>query len=243
MQMQEEVELEVFREFVAASGLAVRPGAITHRHPPEPDITCEIEGEGTVGFEVTELIDHGFMERLDLMGKTQKALMNFWRTDISLEQSTEFQRKYAHALLHFRFGSNVGFNKRRAAFVQIFDALLAIPDDFTGEALRLDPKLLPVLEVVSIRRASFVGPMLDVDNFGWLGDPTKTTISKKLSKKYASDYPIDLLAYVDWDILPPAGAWKAAAEEAAEALPASQLRRIWVFDRSKKQVLYVNPEG
>jgi len=237
MQMQEEVELKVFREFVAASGLAVRPGTITHRHPPEPDITCEVEGEGTVGFEITELIDFGFMERLDLMGKTQKALMDFWWTALPSEQSTEFRRKYAHALLHFRFGSTVGLNKRRAAFARIFDALLVIPDDFTGDALRFDPGFLPVLEVVSIRRGSFVGPMLDVDNFGWIGDPTETTISKKLSKTYACDYPIDLLAYVDWDILPPEGAWKASAEEAAKALLTSQLRRIWVFDRCKQQVL------
>ena len=243
IQTQEESELEVFCEFVASSGLPVRRGTLMHRDPPEPDITCEIEGEGLVGFEITELIDHKFLARLDLMANTQKALVDFWQTALPLAQSAEFRRMYGHALLHFRFGSNVGHNERRAAFARIFEAMLALPDDFTGDALRLDTRFLPVLEVVYIRRGSFVGPALDVDNFGWIGDPTQTTILNKLSKTYACDYPIDLLAYVDWDILPPEGAWKAAAEEAAEALRASQLRRIWVFDRTKKQVLYVNPEA
>jgi hypothetical protein len=242
MHTQAEIELEVFCEFTNASGLPIRFETISHRSPPEPDIVCEIIGEGLVGFDITELIDHRFMAGLDLMAKTQTALRDFWQSALSSTQSSAFRRKYGNALLHFRFGSNVGDIQRRAAFGPIFEALLAVPDGFVGDALRLDPRFLPVLEVVSVRRGSFMGPAIDVDNFSWIGDPTQTAISKKLSKTYHCDYPIDLLAYVDWDILPPEAAWKAAAHEAADGLSESQLRRIWVFDRTKKQVLYVNPE-
>lgn len=241
MRSQAEIELEVFREFADASGLPIRLETISHGSPREPDIVCEIVGEGLVGFEITELIDHEFMAGLNLMAKTQTALQDFWQSALPSTQSSTFRRKYGNALLHFRFGSNVGDIKRRAGFGPIFEALLALPDGFVGDALRLDPRFLPVLEVVSVRRG-IVGPAIDVDNFRWIGDPTQTAISKKLSKTYRCDYPIDLLAYVDWDILPPEAAWKAAADEAADGLSDSQLRRIWVFDRTKKQVLYVNPE-
>ena len=66
-------------------------------------------------------------------------------------------------------------------------------------------------------------------------------MSKKLSKSYQCAYPVELLAYIDWDLMPPEGVWKASINDAA-TLEGSQIRRVWVFDRMKKQILYVNPE-
>lgn len=82
---------------------------------------------------------------------------------------------------------------------------------------------------------------MDVDSFGWLGDPTNDALSKKLGKTYGCACPVELLAYVDWDLLPPEGAWKAAADEAIVDLESSQIRRVWIFHRTKKEVVYVHP--
>ena len=53
---------------------------------------------------------------------------------------------------------------------------------------------------------------------------------------------MELLAYVDWNLLPPEGAWKEAAKRAADKLSESQFRRIWVFGVEKKEILYVHPK-
>ena len=52
-------ELAVFQEFAQRSGLSVVPGSIENRNPPEPDILCEIEGEGPMAFELAEFVDEG----------------------------------------------------------------------------------------------------------------------------------------------------------------------------------------
>lgn len=238
---QAETELQVFREFAVAVAVAVeRPilvETISHGEPHEPDIVCEVAGEGSVGFELTELVDFAFMARLDLGEKTHKALVQFWKEGLSESQSESFRKKYKNAFLYFCFGSEVRLLKRKALFPIIFEELLALPDDFIGKALRYDKRFLPTLELVSVFRGLSVGPNIQLSNFGWLGDPTEDTISNKLSKTYQCAYPVELLAYIHWDVLPPEGVWKASLEKAATALKDSQFKRLWVLDRTRQQVL------
>jgi len=53
------VELErwAFDEFARHARLPIRPGSVESRRPPEPDILCEVEGDGPVAYELVELID------------------------------------------------------------------------------------------------------------------------------------------------------------------------------------------
>ena len=50
-------ELEVFHEFAHRCGLSIVSGSIENREPPQPDIYCEIEGEGPMAFELAEFAD------------------------------------------------------------------------------------------------------------------------------------------------------------------------------------------
>jgi hypothetical protein len=53
-------ELDVFlgfAEFAAHEGLDVTPGSAMNRRPPEPDILCQVAGEGLVAFELVEIVD------------------------------------------------------------------------------------------------------------------------------------------------------------------------------------------
>ena len=52
-----ERELKVFEEFRKRSGLPIDPESVKNREPPEPDIYCEIEGCGSVAFELSSLIN------------------------------------------------------------------------------------------------------------------------------------------------------------------------------------------
>jgi hypothetical protein len=56
-----------------------------------------------------------------------------------------------------------------------------------------------------IRRGKLVGPIHDVDSSGWLGDSTYEAFSKKFAKTYECDNPIELLAHIETDRLPPDG--------------------------------------
>ena len=238
---QAETELQVFQEFAAAVERPILVETISSRKPPEPDIVCEVAGEGSVGFELTELVDFAFMARLDLGEKTHKALVQFWKEKLSESQSESFRTKYKNSSLYFRFGSEGGLLKRKALFHVIFEELLALPNGFIGEVLRYDKRFLPTLELVRVSQSLSVGPNIQLSNFGWTGDPTEDTISHKLSKIYQCTYPVELLAYIHWDVLPPEGAWRASLEKVATALKDSQFRRLWVFDRSRQQVLAILP--
>ena len=58
---QKDFERDVFSSFADVATFRVVPGSIENRDPPEPDIICETEEYGRVGFELTELIDQYFM--------------------------------------------------------------------------------------------------------------------------------------------------------------------------------------
>lgn len=240
---QAEKERAVFLEFVPASGLTIDPESVKSRNPPAPDIVCEISGRGRVGFELTELIDQDFMARLSLLGKTKRHLSETWKSKLSDEDSSEFQRKYSNALLHFVYEDGATLRDREGATIIALQALLALADGIEG-AIPGPPELSPVIREVRISRGTFSGPILDVDSFGWLGDPTSEACRKKLSKHYECDYPIELLAYVEFDLLPPEGAWQGAIEELSESFTKSQFEKVWVFDRGSQSVTYkMSPAG
>lgn len=55
-------ERDIFMACAEAAGLPVRKGSVESRPPPEPDILCDLEGEGPVAFELAELADAGLAE-------------------------------------------------------------------------------------------------------------------------------------------------------------------------------------
>jgi hypothetical protein len=62
-------ELAVFLEFAeyaVREGLRVRPGSAASRRPPEPDILCDVNGEGPVAFELVEIIDSTLAENISV---------------------------------------------------------------------------------------------------------------------------------------------------------------------------------
>ena len=234
-------EREIFETFAEACVLDIDLESIESRDPQEPDIYCRLKCGEEILFELTELIDSAHLERVALMGNTRKALAEFVKEEISREDQTAFHALYSRALLHFNFAENSKLSDRRSTFAPAIELLLRCPASLSEFVVKHDPNLTPVLEQIRVRKSRLHGPVLDVGAFGWLGDPTETAITKKLKKSYVAKAPIELLAYVDWDLLPPEGAWKESAERAAELLEGSQFRRIWIFDTRKKEVLFVLP--
>jgi hypothetical protein len=235
---QAEEEKSIFLDFASISGLPIDLNSIANREPPEPDITCEVSGEGIVGFELTELIDREFMAWTSLACWTKSHLYETWHDNLDDYERTKLQEKFKNALLHFVYVKNATKRKRTIFTREILRELIDLPDNFEGAALSNPIRFPDILQEVRISRGIFQGPIFDVESVGWLGDPTAPAIRKKLMNVYSCNYPIELLAHIDIDVLPPEEVWMAAADEAADLLTTSQFRRIWVFDRSKKTIRY-----
>jgi hypothetical protein len=100
MKTKEEIEVDVFTSFAEVSRLLIRRESIVHQNPPLPDILCA-QADGTrVVFELTELVDNGFMRRLGFSTKCKDALRNCGRAHGCTNGPTigERQMKLANTL-------------------------------------------------------------------------------------------------------------------------------------------------
>lgn len=82
-------ELDVFlgfAEFAAREGLYVRPGSAVNRLPPEPDILCEVEGEGFVAFELVEIVDSTLAENISVAAHKGVPAAGAWVGDTTWER-------------------------------------------------------------------------------------------------------------------------------------------------------------
>jgi len=78
----------VFAEFAEREGLSVRPGSVVSRHPPEPDVLCEVEGEWTVAFELVEIVDSALAENISVSIRKNVSADGTWVGDPTLERIT-----------------------------------------------------------------------------------------------------------------------------------------------------------
>jgi hypothetical protein len=75
-----------FAEFAARKGLHVRPDSAVNRRPPEPDILCEVEGEGLVAFELVEIIDSTLAEDISVAARKGVPAAGAWVGDTTQER-------------------------------------------------------------------------------------------------------------------------------------------------------------
>ncbi len=75
-----------FAEFAGRKGLHVRPGSAVNRRPPEPDILCEVEGEGLVAFELVEIIDSTLAENISVAARKGVPAAGAWVGDTTQER-------------------------------------------------------------------------------------------------------------------------------------------------------------
>lgn len=229
-------ELDIFRQFAVAAGLSDSLACGEKRTPPEPDILFRDTAGAYTAFELVELLDQEYGNRVGLLVGTKTALRTYYE-GLPEPQRSEFQKKYGNALLYFQFPDALTFKRRRAAFPGIFDRLLRLPNGFTGEAFEDEPELQSILNGVSISRGRFIGPIFDPESVGWVGDPTVPAIQKKFAKQYQTEHPIELLAYIEINPMFPDEVWIADLQDfLARHGTFMPFRRIWVFHVSKKQV-------
>lgn len=80
------VERDVFRECAVAARLSVRLDSIESRLPPEPDILCDLAGDGLVAFELVQLVDQGLAHAIARTVANPESPQGTWFGDPTLER-------------------------------------------------------------------------------------------------------------------------------------------------------------
>lgn len=239
MKNQSQIELSVFKNFVSASGLPILAKSIEKRDPPEPDILCEIVGDGLVAFELVELLESDFAESKNLFINTEVSLRKYYK-NLPENDKAKFINKYNNATLYYSFYEKLNLRKRDKLFGQIFDHLLKLDDGFIGR--NLNDKSIKGLKYIKIKRGNYNGPSFQVEHSGTFSNPIIEIIKKKTKKNYITNHTIELIVYIDQGCMLSDYDYNCYFNELNTLIENSHFRRIWIHDNNRIQILYKFPE-
>lgn len=229
-------ELTVFRAFAQACPLPIKPESIAKRDPPEPDILCTVDGQGEVGFELTEVVDPGlarhFYSGLDL----KRQLYDLYRQLPPAEQEKIHGRS-----VYVEFHQQPSARARERLLPEILHWVARQPADFEGN-LVIPASSQPVVRQVRIWPAPQL-ILFDVRSRGGEHRPTIAAMESKLWKDFGREPPVELLAYSSIQVLDlPSERWFGDLDDMLnERLEPSPFRRVWVFNYASKTIAYIRP--
>ena len=238
-------EIQVVERFLAVRGTPRHAFSIEKRRPPEPDVLVRYSSGSCVALEVGEILAEGYAKDHQDSIASEVALKGFLTSTLPPEARDKFKEKYCDARLFFRFARGSSLHRRRQVLRKAFAKLLQLDDGFTGVALEQDAALSGVLRSVHIGRGRFKGPQFDVPAGGWVADPTTQLIQKKFAKDYITDYPRQLLAYINLNPMFPEAVWRGDLLDFLRAqLAPLPFGKVWIFDYASDKVLleYPNPD-
>lgn len=239
-----------FEAFAKQAGFAIVKGSLESKPFPSPDIEVELEGLGRRAFELTNLnpsISHYVWK---LMESGAFPMMEHLSALPSKDRKA-FLAKYSNAWIKLGFNYSTPPPSKKITFgktiPEIFDWLLALPDDYDGDAFDYtgNPmdfsdvqkvvgknaerrKRLYFLTQLCVKRTSKTGPIAFMINAG--GHAQKLVIEKveeKLSKPYSSQYPMELLLTIRRSIPSFPDDLDEIKKVVAQLLPTSSFERVW----------------
>jgi len=140
-------ERGIFESFAKAAGLPVRPESITQ--PDPPDILCEIEGLGQVGFELVQLDDQVELQRMKYLGRGPE----FWEEALR-EMPQNVMECHRAAQVDVVFDAKANQNRRRGALKLIADSLAKMPEGAEGALFAKMPEGLESAQLRCFRSIS-----------------------------------------------------------------------------------------
>jgi len=226
---RQDQERRVFHSFAKVCPLPILDSSIASRCPPEPDILCEIIGEGTVAFEMTCVEAEQYHSERAEQDRTLDKAKDF---QVAVAKYLVLEKRYWGALFFLDDG--------KLSIEQICQLLDQAPHDreqlfLLEHGIDLEygggnhPPVL-VVDAIEIRYA------------------IREHIAKKLRKVakgiLKSSYPIEILLHFKG-----LGAarldWEQRSEQLRSSLipclPKSQVRRVWIFDPQAEVVRFVHP--
>ncbi len=230
----------MFKEFAAASPCVIEIESIEKRQPPEPDILCRCVEGSSIAFEMVGLDDPRQSQRLyDRLAIEKRLLQEYQSVSDSLDPVARNRMKARKFVLTFRDG--ISKNKKVKAVPKIIGFLAAL-DASTLGSVEPSRELGSVVNKIVVREHGLPAdqPKFTIDSGGHSGDYTVERITNKLARQYESNARIELLAWVSATL--PENRWSGQLTRLLqERLGASVFRRVWLFDRSQRQILFVYP--
>jgi hypothetical protein len=235
-------ERGIFETFAQAAGLVVRPESITQ--PDPPDILCEIEGLGQVGFELVQLDISSELQRMKYLSRGPE----FWE-DALRELPPDVVERHRAAQINVAFCPTANQTQRRGALKLLAEALRGLPPRAEGVLLSQMPEGLESAELryfPSITDGPF---MLEVSGSSVKFEPGRIApvgidlerIESKID--YYSDgwgMPAELLAYARWG-MPFSDQMHQAPQYLASCFPGGIFRRGWIYELTSRQVIACAP--
>lgn len=232
-------EREIFSLFAEASGFRIRPESIQNRKPPEPDILCEIVGDGLVAFEMVSLTSSEAL-RLARGGHDLQR-----RFEDEICKWPELRANFSDAIIHIDFHQAAPKQRRQGSIKELLDILQNLPVAFEGVIpLRRKSPLSRILNEITIQRGISDGPSFDLIPACEEDRDIVDLISRKLQKEnaYRTSYPLELLAYFGWQRPPRMSRLSPLESYLKTNLGKSPFRRVWVYDYFSRRVLYRYPD-
>jgi len=233
-------ELAIFQAFAKAAGLASGDAHWEKRNPPEPDILYQAEGAEPVAYELVEIIDEEFAERVWSQLKLKARFEQSFST-LPLDQRARIEERIGNALVHVVFERGATLRFKQDSVDLVLTYLGGLDRAVEGELRRAAGQLLPpAVSSVRIARLNVSGPCFDVDAVGSLSNPAVDAVRRKWAKTYTTEHQIQLLAYYE---LQPEGheaIWLPDLKAFLAEQSSSPFRQVWVYDCATTAVRYAS---
>jgi hypothetical protein len=235
-------ERGIFESFAQAAGLVVRPDSITQ--PDPPDILCEIEDLGQVGFELVQLDAPLELQRMKYLGRGPE----FWEATLRETPGDVVARHHA-AQINVAFYATANQARRREALKLIAEALGKLPEGAEGKLFEKMPEGLETAELRCFRSITHGPLMREVSGFSVKFEPGRVApvgidLERVQSKidHYAKGWGTraELLAYSRWGT-PFADQAHEAPGFLAKRLPGGIFQRGWIYELNSRQIVACAP--
>lgn len=242
-------ERAVFGEFASVAGFRVRIDTIESRPSPEPDIRCEVEGDGLVAFELGQVVNEALERMTSESSAARRQFRALYEALPAPERAAVEVCLGGPPAVFAGFARGVQPGRWRRAVRPILDTLI----DRARAARSVDrlregdipvwqiPALSDVLSALTVRRSSG-RPFLGALEMTEVVDATWRLLEKKFGRSYQTALPIELLAYYVAAPPPDTPAWRSEVREYLRAhRPGSPFRRVWLFNGFTNAIVLVDP--
>lgn len=170
-------ESRIFRRFLNVAMPNLRQPSFSLLSPPAPDVLLKSSGESEQFFELAEIVDSDFAERIRLQFQTTELLSGRFA-----QESSELRTSYTNAFIWVRFQESASIRKRTKSYDKIIDCLKILPLDFVGRKY-FENSTFTEIEIL---RGNYGAPIIEASpEVGCLSDPLLEIINKKLKKTYS----------------------------------------------------------
>lgn len=236
--MVKRTELEVFEKFSRHYPVKLDMSTVREVSPPKPDIEInECKGR-KIAFEISEIIDEGFISRVNSKLTVKSACDDYYKK-LDEKFKKEFNKKYSNYLIYIIFHESSSLKNKINSIPLLFNYLINL-QSIENRHMPNNLTICKVVKKIRFTKGKYSEPYFDVCDVGGIGDPIVARLKDKLKKHYETDaHSIELILYYDFqpELLK---RWiDEGCNYAQKEINNSIFYRIWIYSFSKDKVIKV----